>query len=65
MIKSSATNEYSANVSTCGLTSMGSHRVGHDWGNLAAAAAHPYMTNGKPVSFDYTDYCQQSNVSAF
>jgi len=23
-----------------GLTSMGSHRVGHDWSDLAAAAAH-------------------------
>ena len=23
-----------------GLLSMGSHRVGHDWGDLAAAAAH-------------------------
>ena len=23
----------------CGLPSMGSHRVGHDWSNLAAAAA--------------------------
>ena len=28
----------------CGLPSMGSHRVGHDWRDLAAAAAaiHPY-----------------------
>ena len=28
----------------CGLPSMGSHRVGHDWSDLAAAAAaiHPY-----------------------
>ena len=25
-----------------GLPSMGSHRVGHDWGNLAAAAAAGY-----------------------
>ena len=24
-----------------GLPSMGSHRVGHDWSNLAVAAAHP------------------------
>ena len=24
-----------------GLPSMGSHRVGHDWSNLAAAAAAP------------------------
>ena len=25
-----------------GLPSMGSHRVGHDWGNLAAAAYFKY-----------------------
>ena len=25
-----------------GLPSMGSHRVGHDWSDLAAAAAAPY-----------------------
>ena len=25
-----------------GLTSMGSHRVGHDWSDLAAAAELPY-----------------------
>ena len=41
------------------LLSMGSHRVGHDWSNLAAAAAvaaffmvqlsHPYMTTGKTL----------------
>ena len=24
-----------------GLPSMGSHRVGHDWSDLAAAAAYP------------------------
>ena len=28
-----------------GLPSMGSHRVGHDWSDLAAAAAEPF-TNG-------------------
>ena len=27
--------------------------------------SHPYMINGKNHSFDYTDICQQSNVSAF
>ena len=27
--------------------------------------SHPYMTRGKNHSFDYTDLCQQSNVSAF
>ena len=26
---------------------------------------HPYMSAGKTHSFDYTDLCQQSNVSAF
>ena len=31
-----------------GLPSMGSHKVRHDWSDLAAAAAsHPYMTSGK------------------
>ena len=36
---------------------LGSHRVGHDWSNLAAAAAfftvqlsHPYMTIGKTIA---------------
>ena len=27
--------------------------------------SHPYMTTGKNHSFDYTDICWQSNVSAF
>ena len=27
--------------------------------------SHPYMTIGKKHSFDYTDLCRQSNVSAF
>ena len=26
-----------------GLPSMGSHRVGHDWSDLAAAAAHTLL----------------------
>ena len=40
-----------------GLPSMGSHRVGHDGSDLAAAAAffivqlsHPYMTTGKSIA---------------
>ena len=37
-----------------GLLSMGSHRVGHDWSDLAAAAAwsnsHMYMTTGKTIA---------------
>ena len=27
--------------------------------------AHPYMTTGTNHSFDYMDFCQQTNVSAF
>jgi len=27
--------------------------------------SHPYMTTGKKHSFDYTNLCRQSNVSAF
>ena len=27
--------------------------------------SHPYMTTGKNHSFDYTDLCWQSNISAF
>ena len=27
--------------------------------------SHPYMTTGKPPSFDYADLCQQNSVSAF
>ena len=27
--------------------------------------SHPYMTTGKNHSFDYTDICWQSNISAF
>ena len=41
-----------------GLPSMGSHRVRHNWGDLAAAAAatfmvqlsHSYMTTGKTIA---------------
>ena len=32
-----------------GLPSMGSHRVGHDWRDLAAAA-HPYVTTAKTIA---------------
>ena len=30
-----------------GLLSMGSHRVGHDWSDLAAAAAAEYIKQGE------------------
>ena len=40
-----------------GLPSMGSHRIGHDWSDLAAAAAffivqlsRPYMTTGQTIA---------------
>ena len=40
-----------------GLLSMGLHRVGHDWSDLAAAAvffivqlSHPYITTGKTIA---------------
>ena len=32
-----------------GLPSMGSHRVGHDWSDLAAAAAEPYILCFFPI----------------
>ena len=31
-----------------GLPSMGSHRVGHDWSNLAAAAAAALLRRSAP-----------------
>ena len=34
-----------------GLPSMGSHRVGHDWSDLAAAAAAPYFRELKQHIF--------------
>ena len=37
-----------------GLPSMGSNRVGHDWSDLAAAAARPFKTNTpKRCTFHY------------
>ena len=30
----------------CGLLSMGLHRVGHDWSDLAAAAAYCHLSSG-------------------
>ena len=54
-----------------GLLSTGSHRVRHDWSDLAAAAAaffmvqlsHPYMTTGKIIALTRLDLFWQSNVS--
>ena len=36
-----------------GLLSMGSHGVGHDWGDLAAAAAYIHIRegNGNPLQY--------------
>ena len=48
-----------------GLTSMGSHRVGYDWSDLAAAAGLLYMRENtkyfwiyiqQKISFFYIDY---------
>ena len=36
-----------------GLPSLGSHRVGHDWSDLAAAAAHPFRIGSLP-SFHFS-----------
>ena len=36
----------------CGLASMGLHRVGHDWSDLAAAAAAYYWTPFKSNLFE-------------
>ena len=36
-----------------GLPSMGSHRVGHDWRNLAAAAAQPQWLGGNLAHQSY------------
>ena len=36
-----------------GLPSMGSHRVGHDWSDLAAAAAPEWVRGGKQTTIVY------------
>ena len=40
-----------------GLLSMGSHRVGHDWSNLAAAAAAAWMMN--QIALTLVDFQQK------
>ena len=40
----------------CGLPSMGSHRVGHDWSDLAAAAAAPYCEEYRKNFFKQNFY---------
>ena len=45
-----------------GLPSLGSHRVGHDWSDLAAAAAE---RNGKKKSIMYRQYLLWLNESAY
>ena len=37
-----------------GLQSMGSHRVGHDWSDLAAAAVATYLKNRVITNQKYT-----------
>ena len=59
--------------SLVGWCLWGRTRVGHDWSDLAAAAANlpygPTFTSihdyGKTHSFNYTDLCSQSDISAF
>ena len=41
-----------------GLPSMGSHRVGHDWSDLAAAAAEKAREFQKNIYFCFTDYAK-------
>ena len=39
-----------------GLPSLGSHRVGHDWSDLAAAAADTHLAASNPSSLLETNY---------
>ena len=48
-----------------GLPSMGSHRVGHDWSNLAAAAAyikHMCVLSLKLFSWDWEFHCYSKDL---
>ena len=40
----------------CGFVSMGSHRVGHDWSDLAAAAAAAVQNIVKQVYWDHLSW---------
>ena len=40
-----------------GLPSMGSHRVGHDWSDLAAAAYSDILITNFSYNFEYYIYC--------
>ena len=42
-----------------GLQSMGSHRLGHDWSNLAAAAAHASKVMLKILQAGLQQYMNQ------
>ena len=46
-----------------GLPSMGSHRVGHDWRNLAAAAAE--VRDLKQLSLSHLSDFEEANVHEF
>ena len=41
---------------------MGSHRVGHDWSDLAAAAAEIVIKKIKPMHFDVMAPTHKENV---
>ena len=45
-----------------GLPSLGSHRVGHDWSDLAAAAAEIVIKKIKPMHFDVMAPTHKENV---
>ena len=45
-----------------GLPSLGSHRVGHDWSNLAAAAGNIFKAKTSPADHGY--YSQSSGFSS-
>ena len=50
-------------VEPCGLPSMGSHRVGHDWHDLAAAAAFVFVfITVNMCCLFYTGVCNNSII---
>ena len=48
-----------------GLPFMGSHRVGHDWRNLAAAAAAAEVRDLKQLSLSHLSDFEEANVHEF
>ena len=48
-----------------GLPSMGSHRVGHDWSDLAAAAAEPWTSHLTYLNLSFTICKMITNTNCF